>query len=214
VHEDIKEDLVKEIRKNITKIYGEDPRKSPALPRMVNLKHFSRIISLIDPEKVVAGGGHSKVDLYVEPTILDRVEADDPVMQEEVFGPVMPILTYKDLGQLIRKLKVQPAPLVVYIFTGNIRMAKKIIREIPSGGGMINEVVLLFINMNSPFGGLGESGMGSYHGKAGFEAFSHYKTILNKPTWFELFLKYPPYRNSNLRLLRSVLGNSIRNFWH
>ncbi|MCK4747118.1 MAG: aldehyde dehydrogenase family protein, partial [Bacteroidales bacterium] len=103
---------------------------------------------------------------------------------------------------------------VLYIFTRNVRKARKIVKELPSGGGMINDVVLLFINMNTPFGGLGESGIGSYHGKAGFEAFSHYKTILNKPTWFDLYLKYPPYRKFNLRILRSVLGKRLRNFWH
>ena len=135
-------------------------------------------------------------------------------MMEEVFGPVLPILTYNNLDQLIGQLKTQPAPLVLYIFTGKPGKARQIIKEIPSGGGMINDVVLLFINMNTPFGGMGESGMGSYHGRAGFEAFSHYKTILNKPNWFELFLKYPPHRKINLRIFRSVLGKSFRNFWH
>ncbi len=214
VHEDIKDTLIGEIRKNITEIYGADPSKSPVLPRIINMMHFDRINSLIDPNKVVIGGRYDLKDLYIEPTVMEGINPDDPSMQEEVFGPVLPILTYANLDQLIKTLKAQPTPLVLYIFTRNIRKAKKIIKEIPSGGGMINDVVLLFINMNTPFGGLGESGMGSYHGLAGFETFSHYKTVLNKPTWFELFLKYPPYRKINLRLFRSVLGKSFRNFWH
>lgn len=214
VHEDIKEDLIHEIRNNLTKNFGKDPSENTMLPRMINLKHFNRVMALINPEKVVIGGGNNATDLFIEPTVMDRVEPDDPVMQDEVFGPVMPILTYSNLDQLIKILKNQPSPLVLYIFSRNIRKAKRIIKEIPSGGGMINEVVLLFINMNTPFGGLGESGMGSYHGKAGFEAFSHYKTVLTKPVWFEMFLKYPPYRDMNLRILRSVLGKSFRNFWH
>jgi aldehyde dehydrogenase (NAD+) len=145
---------------------------------------------------------------------MDRVQPDDPIMEDEVFGPVMPILTYRDLDPLLERIKKNPAPLVFYVFTRNIRKAKRILMEIPSGGGMINDVVLLFINMNTPFGGVGESGIGSYHGEAGFRAFSHDKTILNKPTWFELFLKYPPYRDFNMRILRSVLGKRLRNFWH
>jgi len=214
VHEKIKEDLIREIRKSITKIYGEDPRQCKALPRMINEMHFDRVKALIDPGKVVAGGDSDRDDLYIEPTVLDGVSPGDPILQEEVFGPVMPIISFTDIDKLVDSLKREPSPLVIYIFTRNVRKAKEIAREIPSGGSMINDVVLLFINMNTPFGGLGDSGMGSYHGRAGFEAFSHHKTILNKPYWFDLFLKYPPYRDFNLRILRSVLGKSIRNFWH
>lgn len=214
VHEDIKDDLVREIRKSMRKILGEDPRESIALPRMINEQHFDRVAGLIDPARVVAGGGSDRKDLYIEPTVIEGVEPGEPIMKEEVFGPVMPILTYKNLDQLVDTLKRNPSPLVFYVFSSNVRKARKILREVPSGGGMINDVVLLFINMNTPFGGLGESGMGSYHGKAGFKAFSHDKTILNKPTWFELYLKYPPYRKFNLRILRSVLGKRLRNFWH
>jgi aldehyde dehydrogenase (NAD+) len=213
VHESIREELIREIRKNITTIYGADPKESVALPRMINRSHYNRVMSVIDPAKVVAGGKGDPADLYIEPTVMDRVDPSDPVMQDEVFGPVMPILSYTDLDEVTDTLKRQPAPLVLYIFTGNVREARRLMREIPSGGGMINDVVMQFINMNSPFGGLGESGMGSYHGKAGFEAFSHFKTILNKPYWFDLFLKYPPYRKLNLRIIRTVLGKSVRNFW-
>jgi aldehyde dehydrogenase (NAD+) len=213
VHESIREELVREIKKNITTIYGTNPKESIALPRMINESHYNRVMSIIDPAKVVAGGKGDPADLYIEPTVMDGVDPSDPVMQDEVFGPVMPILSYTDLREVTETLKRQPAPLVLYIFTGDVREARRLMMEIPSGGGMINDVVMQFINMNSPFGGLGESGMGSYHGKAGFEAFSHFKTILNKPNWFDLFLKYPPYRSINLRIIRAVLGKSVRNFW-
>jgi aldehyde dehydrogenase (NAD+) len=213
VHESIREELVSEIRKNIPRIYGDDPKKCIALPRMINRTHYDRVMSLIDPAKVVAGGNGDPDELYIEPTVMDGVKLTDPVMQDEVFGPVMPILSYIDLQEVTEMLKRQPAPLVLYIFSGNVREARRLMKEIPSGGGMINDVVMHFINMNSPFGGLGESGMGNYHGKAGFEAFSHYKTILNKPSWFDLYLKYPPYTNLNLRIIRAVLGKSVRNFW-
>ena len=213
VHQSIHEALVEEIRKNIPRIYGSDPRDSIALPRMINRQHFERVLSIIDQDKVVSGGTSDPEDLYIEPTVMDGITEDDPVMKDEVFGPVMPILAFNELRPLVERLKRRPAPLVLYIFSGNKRLARKLMKEIPSGGGMINDVVMHFINMNSPFGGLGESGMGSYHGKAGFEAFSHYKTILNKPNWFDLYLKYPPYRAFNLRLIRTVLGKSFRNLF-
>jgi aldehyde dehydrogenase (NAD+) len=213
VHEDIKEEFLKEVKRSLIKIAGSDPRQSPILPRMVNEKNFDRVVSLIDPKKVVHGGASDRDDLYIEPTIMDGVTAGDKVMQEEVFGPLLPLLTYNKLDELLSLLKSQPAPLALYLFTKNIRRAKKIMKELPSGGGMINEVVMHFINMNAPFGGVGDSGMGHYHGKPGFDAFSHHKTVMIKPMWFELFLKHPPHRKIYLRIYRSVLGRSVRNFW-
>jgi aldehyde dehydrogenase (NAD+) len=213
VHEDIKDEFVQEVKRYMTRITGSDPRQSPILPRMVNERNFDRVVSMIDPEKVVHGGTFDRDDLYIEPTIMDGVKAGDKVMQEEVFGPLLPVLTYNNLDELLKLLKSQPAPLSLYIFTRNISLAKKIMLEVPSGGGMINEVVMYFINMNAPFGGLGDSGMGHYHGKPGFDAFSHHKTVMIKPTWFELFLKHPPHRKIYYRIFRSVLGRSFRNFW-
>ncbi len=213
VHESIREAFISEVARQWESILGDNPRSSVLLPRMVTEKEFDRVVSLIDESKVVRGGGHDRSRLYIEPTILDRVEPGDPVMQQEVFGPVLPVLTFRDSGELVEMLKRKPSPLALYIFTGNTRNARKILLEVPSGGGVINEVVLQFINMNTPFGGVGASGMGSYHGRASFEAFSHFKTILNKPFWFELYLKYPPYRDFNLRVIRAILGRSFRSFW-
>jgi aldehyde dehydrogenase (NAD+) len=214
VHESIKEQLIQEIGKQISHISGSNPKESPMLPRMVNVRNFDRVAGLIDPEKVVVGGEMDRSDCYIAPTIMDGVSPDDKVMQEEVFGPLLPVLSYTNLDELLETLKLQPAPLVLYIFTRKVRLAKRILKEIASGGGMINEVVMHFINMNAPFGGVGASGMGSYHGKAGFNDFSHQKTIMHKPMWFELFLKYPPQLRIYLRIYRSVIGRSFRNFWH
>lgn len=213
VHEDIREALVEEIKKYMVKISGPDPRKSPTLPRMVNGQHFDRVMDLIDPGKVVFGGKGDRSELYIEPTVMDNVTPEDKVMQEEVFGPLLPVLSFSNLEKLIESLKVQPSPLALYIFTRDIRKAKQIMKDIPSGGGMINEVVMYFINMNAPFGGVGNSGMGNYHGKPGFDSFSHHKTVMIKPTWFEVFLKHPPYRKFYHRVYRSVLGRSFRNFF-
>jgi len=214
VHESIKEKLIQEIGLQMDRITGSDPKGSPLLPRMVNERNFDRVMALIDPDKVVVGGKGDRSECYIEPTIMDKVSPDDPVMQEEIFGPLLPVLSYNNLEELVESLKLQDAPLVLYIFTRKRRLAERIMKEVASGGGMINEVVMHFINMNAPFGGVGASGMGSYHGKAGFNDFSHHKTIMVKPMWFELFLKYPPHHKFYLRIYRSVLGRSFRNFWH
>ena len=214
VHESIKEKLVQEIGRQMDRITASDPKQSPLLPRIVNEKNFDRVLALIDPAKVVYGGSHDRSELYIEPTIMDEVRPGDPVMQDEIFGPLLPVLSYNNLDELVESLKLKPAPLVLYIFTAKRRQAEKMMKSIASGGGMINEVVMHFINMNAPFGGVGASGMGSYHGRAGFNDFSHHKTIMVKPMWFELFMKYPPHRKFYLRIYRSVLGRSLRNFWH
>jgi aldehyde dehydrogenase (NAD+) len=145
---------------------------------------------------------------------MDGIGPDDPVMKEEIFGPLLPVLSFENLDELVESLKAKDAPLVLYIFTRNRRLAVRIMREIASGGGMINDVVMHFINMNAPFGGVGASGMGSYHGKAGYNDFSHHKTMMIKPMWFELFLKYPPHHKFYLRIYRAVLGKRFRNLWH
>jgi len=214
VHESIKDELIAEISRQMDRITASDPKQSPLLPRMVNERNFDRVLGMIDQKKVFAGGSSDRSECYIEPTILDGVVPEDAIMQEEIFGPVLPVLTYHKLDELVESLKLQLAPLVLYIFTRKRRLAEKIMREVASGGGMINEVVMHFINMNAPFGGVGASGMGSYHGRAGFKDFSHHKTIMIKPMWFELFLKYPPHRKFYLRIYRSVLGKSFRNFWH
>ena len=214
VHESIREELIREIGRHMDRITASNPRESPLLPRMVNENNFDRVSRLIDPDKVVYGGASERSDLYIGPTIMDGVTPHDPVMQEEIFGPLLPVLSYSRLEDLLERLKRQDAPLVLYVFTRKRRMAEKILKEVASGGGMINEVVMHFINMNAPFGGVGASGMGSYHGKAGFDDFSHHKTIMVKPMWFELFLKYPPHRKFYLRIYRAVLGKRFRNLWH
>ena len=214
VHESIREELIREIGLQMDRITGNDPKGSPLLPRLVNEKNFDRVMGLIQPEKVVKGGSSDRSELYIEPTIMDGVGPGDPVMKEEIFGPLLPVLSYENLDELVESLKTKDAPLVLYIFTRKRRLAVRIMREVASGGGMINEVVMHFINMNAPFGGVGASGMGSYHGKAGYNDFSHHKTMMIKPMWFELFLKYPPHHKFYLRIYRAVLGKRFRNLWH
>lgn len=214
VHESIREKLIREIGLQMDRITANDPKGSPLLPRVVNEKNFDRVLGLIQPHKVVKGGSSDRSELYIEPTIMDGIGPDDPVMKEEIFGPLLPVLSFENLDELVESLKTKDAPLVLYIFTRNRHLALRIMREIASGGGMINDVVMHFINMNAPFGGVGASGMGSYHGKAGYNDFSHHKTMMIKPMWFELFLKYPPHHKFYLRIYRAVLGKRFRNLWH
>ncbi|MBN1132660.1 MAG: aldehyde dehydrogenase family protein [Bacteroidales bacterium] len=213
VHRDIKGAFLKELKNTAEMIHRNDPLNCTMLPRVINEKNFDRLIHLIDRKKVVFGGNYNKDALFIEPTVLKDVLESDPIMKEEVFGPILPVLEFSDSNVPLKHIQKRPVPLLLYIFTRNTKMAKAITRKVPSGGVMINETVLHFINTNTHFGGLGESGMGSYHGKAGFEGFSHQKMLINKPNWFELFLKYPPYKLGRLSIFRAVIGRSVRFLW-
>lgn len=204
VDETIKVKLIKEIKNQLIKIHGENPENSEAIPRVINKRHFDRLIKLIDPKKVIIGGKHNVDELYIEPTIMDQVNWDDLVMQEEIFGPILPILSYSDLNQAIRQIKAQDKPLALYLFTNSAKIKKQVFNEISFGGGALNETIMHFTNPNLPFGGVGNSGTGNYHGEYGFKAFSHQKSIIEKTNWFEPFVKYAPYNKLKLRLLKML----------
>ncbi len=205
VHSEIRDRLLEEVKSNLDKLFKDDAFNSESLPRIIDEGHFDRLMQLIDEKKVVKGGTGDRNSLFIEPTIMENVAEEDPIMQEEVFGPLMPFLEFDDLDKLMDRLKRRPSPLCFYIFTGNTSRAKKIQRTFRSGGGMINDTVVHFVNGTTPFGGIGESGMGTYHGKAGFDCFSHPKTVLKKPTWFELWVKYPPYTKFKHMIIKAIL---------
>jgi len=205
VHRSIRDRLLAEVHRNIDLMFREDAANSEAYPKIVDRSHYERLMKLIDPGTVVSGGGGDPERLFIEPTIMTGVKEEDAIMKEEVFGPLMPFLEFDDLDELMEQLKQKPSPLCFYIFTSNLRLARKIQREFRSGGGMINDTVVHFVNDTTPFGGIGESGMGNYHGKAGFDCFSHPKTVLKKSTWFELPMKYPPYTRLKLKIIKAVL---------
>lgn len=205
VHESIKDSLLAEIKLNVEKMYRGKPFESEAFPRIIDDKHYKRLIGLIDNKKCYLGGSGDAKGRFIEPTVLSDLKHDDPIMQEEVFGPILPVLSYTDLDQLLEKLKQEPSPLALYIFSNNIKKAGKIQKEFRSGGGMINDTVVHFVNNTTPFGGIGDSGMGNYHGRAGFDCFSHQKTVIKKPMWFELWVKYPPYTKSKLKIVKFLL---------
>lgn len=204
-HRNIKQALIKKLKQQITTFYGEIPRKSPDLGRIVNERHWDRLNGLLDAEKVVAGGDGNREELYLAPTIMDGVTWEDPVMQEEIFGPILPILEMDHLDQAIQMIHRRPKPLALYLFTKSKYSEREVLGQVSFGGGCVNDVLMHLATPYLPFGGVGNSGMGSYHGHYSFEAFSHRKGVLHKSTSFNPDMMYPPYTPKKLQLVRRFL---------
>lgn len=201
----VKDELIKEIKNQIKKQYGKHPLDKENYGKIVNEKHFDRVSGLIEPSKVVAGGNINRDTLQIEPTVMDNVNFSDAVMQEEIFGPIMPVLTFDTLQEAVAKINSMPHPLAFYIFTDNPKAADYATSRCGFGGGCINDVIIHLATSEMGFGGFGESGMGSYHGKTGFDTFTHYKSIVDKKTWLDLPMRYQPYKKINEKLLRMFL---------
>ncbi len=201
----VKDKLINAIRHQIKKQFGQNPLSNKNYGKIINEKHFDRIVSVIDDSKVVCGGKHDRSALRIEPTVMDRVTFSDPVMQEEIFGPVMPVLIYDSLDEVITNVNALPHPLALYIFTSNRETAKRITSRCGFGGGCINDTIIHLATSEMGFGGFGESGMGAYHGKTGFDTFSHYKSIVDKKTWLDLPMRYQPYRKIYNKLIHIFL---------
>jgi aldehyde dehydrogenase (NAD+) len=174
--------------------------------QIINERNTSRILGLIDNNKVYFGGESNLESRHIAPTLMSNVTFEDRIMSEEIFGPVLPVISYTELDPVIAAIKERPKPLSLYLFTKDKQTKEKIFREISFGGGCVNDAVMHFSNDSLPFGGVGESGLGHYHGKAGFTTFSHYKSILDKPTWMEPNLKYYPSTWLKRKLLKLVAG--------
>lgn len=190
----VKDEFVKQVKKQIAKQYGKKPLKNPDYGKIVNEKHFKRICGLITTDKVVCGGTTNMDTLQIAPTVMDRVSWDDDVMQEEIFGPLMPIISYDSLEEVTEKLQDLPIPLAFYLFTSDKSTAKKLLAQCRFGGACLNDTIIHLATSEMGFGGCGESGMGSYHGKIGFDTFSHQKSIVDKKTWMDLPMRYQPYK--------------------
>ncbi len=205
-HSSVKEQLVAALCREVRRQYGENPLQNPDYGRIVNEKHFQRLLGLIDQNKVVIGGQSSQTTLQIAPTILDHVTNSDPVMQEEIFGPILPIVTFDRFEELYETLACQPKPLALYLFSGNRARVREAMSRFRFGGGCVNDVVIHLATSDMGFGGVGESGMGAYHGKTGFDAFSHSKSIVDKMTWMDLPMRYQPYQKKRYgTLLRLFL---------
>lgn len=201
----VKEEFIGYLKKWITAMYGMDARKNPDYVKMINEKHFRRVCGLIDPEKVVFGGGADADSLKIQPTILDHVTPEDAVMQEEIFGPVLPVIAFDTVAEAERFIRERPKPLALYLFTRDRRAAARFLRYIPFGGGCINDTVIHLATSRMGFGGVGQSGMGSYHGKKSFDTFSHEKSVVKKHLWLDLPMRYAPYHGWKDALVRMFL---------
>ena len=191
----IKDAFVAEVIGQIKKQFGENPLQNKDYGKIINEKHFSRLCGLIDQSKVVIGGETDPATCQIAPTVMDNVTYDDAVMGEEIFGPIMPILTFDSFDALIGELKGKDKPLALYLFSADKKHIKRVTTELSYGGGCINDVVIHLATSEMSFGGVGESGMGGYHGKDGFDAFSHYKSIVDKKTWLDLPMRYQPFKS-------------------
>ncbi|MEB7744966.1 aldehyde dehydrogenase [Staphylococcus epidermidis] len=196
VQRKVKNDLIKALKKTITEFYGENIEKSPDFGRIVNQKHFNRLNDLIQIHKdnVVFGGNSSKEDLYIEPTLLDNITNDNKIMKEEIFGPILPIITYDNFDEVLEIIQSKSKPLSLYLFSEDENMTHRVLEELSFGGGAINDTLMHLANPNLPFGGVGSSGIGQYHGKYSFDTFSHMKSYTFKSTRLESSFFFPPYK--------------------
>lgn len=204
-HKSVKDEFVKEVCKQIKKQYGENPLQNPDYGKIINEKHFDRLCGLIDSEKTVLGGNYNKDTLQIAPTVMDNITWDDAVMQEEIFGPIMPILTFENMDEVYDLLADQAKPLALYIFSEDKGTIREVTERIRYGGGCVNDCIIHLATSEMAFGGVGESGMGGYHGKDGFDAFSHTKSIVDKKTWMDLPMRYQPYN-------RGIYGKLLKMF--
>ena len=201
----VKEQFLNHVKKWMAAMYGSDPLDNKGYVKMINRKHFDRVMGLIDPDKVVYGGKGDPETLKIQPTILDEVSPEDPVMQEEIFGPLLPVLTYDTIDQAESFINSRPHPLALYLFSENKATQERFLRHVPFGGGCINDTIIHLATSRMGFGGVGGSGMGSYHGKESFDTFSHRKSIVKKSTWLDLPFRYAPYTALQEKLLRLFL---------
>lgn len=203
VHSSQKDRLVKSLKDEIILAYGSEPASSPDYARIINDGHMQRLTEMIDPQKVVYGGKFDFATRYISPTLIVDPAQESKLMAEEIFGPILPVISYSDETEIERQLSKYEKPLALYVFSEDKRFSGKIIRRYAFGGGCVNDTVVHFANKRLPFGGVGHSGMGAYHGKFGFDTFSHKKSVVKRATWLDITLRYAPYR-SKLQKLRKL----------
>ena len=204
IQKDMKSHFMEFMKLEITKAYGENPKSSPDYARIINTKNWLRLANMIEENKVIFGGQTDIEDCYISPTLIDESSVDTLIMQDEIFGPLLPILSYENEGDINRIISKYEKPLSLYVFTEDKKFAKKIIKHYSFGGGCINDTVVHFSNKRLPFGGVGHSGIGAYHGSLSFDTFSHKKGIVKKANWLDLPMRYAPY-NDKLKSIQKLL---------
>ncbi len=204
VHEKIKGKLIPELIKAVKSFYGEDVEQSPDYPRIINEPNVHRLAHLIEGAEIIHGGKYDLSSRYFEPTILNNVDFKMPVMQQEIFGPVLPVITFRELDEVIKQSNKMPKPLAMYFFSKNKKNQQKIIKNLQSGGVCINDTIMHIVNSKLPFGGTGHSGIGAYHGKFSFTTFSHAKSVVKKGTWLDVPIRYAPFKNK-LSIIKKLM---------
>jgi aldehyde dehydrogenase (NAD+) len=203
VHESVKEELINTLKETIEAQFPSSLTHQD-FPKIINARHFKRLVSYLNEQTIIHGGSYDEEHNKIAFTLVDEPSLDSPLMQEEIFGPILPILTYHDDASLNAILDAHPNPLALYLFTEEQANKAKIMTERGFGGAAINDTILHIVSPTLPFGGVGNSGMGSYHGVYSFETFSHMKTIVDSPTWFDLIVKYPPYTIKKQKLIQTL----------
>lgn len=205
ITEKAKKPFFEAVQKEIKKFYGENPASSPDFARIINDRHWARVEKLLHKGKIVIGGESDRKTRYIAPTIIDGISPKDPIMQEEIFGPVLPVITITSLDDAISFINERPKPLALYLFTSKRKNSKRVINETSYGGGCVNDTLKHFANGHIPFGGVGQSGMGSYHGKGSFDTFTHYKSVYYNVNFFDNPYIYAPYTKLAAMIIKSAV---------
>lgn len=205
VHASVKEKFVSELKKTLTQFFSENPAQSPHYGRIINEKQFDRLVSYLSQGNVVYGGQHDRTTKFIAPTLLEDVSLESPLMNEEIFGPLLPILSYQSREEAVAIINRHPNPLAFYVYTNSRGNEKEWLRKVPAGGACVNNSIFHLLNHHLPFGGRGNSGLGAYHGKYSFDTFSHQKAVLRTPVWPDPSIKYPPFKGK-LGLFKKLLG--------
>ena len=203
VHEIVKDKLLTEMKNALSSMYGDNPINHPDFPKIISQKHYQRFKGFLDNGSIVLGGQYNDDTRQIAPTVLDGVTWDSPVMQEEIFGSILPLMTFETLEEVIEQVKAHPKPLALYLFTTHEQTEKRILGSISSGGSCINDTIMHIATHHMPFGGVGDSGMGGYHGKSSFTTFSHAKSVMKRANWLDLPLRYAPYGSKKIGLLKT-----------
>ena len=204
VQKNIKDEFLKELQKNIIKMFGENPLENAEYPRMIGEKQFKKVTDMIVKKDVIYGGKSDEKTLKIEPTIL-KCTYKSKAMEDEIFGPLFPIIEFDEITEIVKYINSNPKPLALYLFTNNKKVQKMILRDVPFGGGCINDTIMHIASHYMPFGGVGNSGIGSYHGKYSFDTFSHYKSIIKKSNLIDMPMRYHPYKDANYKLIKFYL---------
>lgn len=205
ITEKSKKPFFEAVRKEVKKLYGDNPKNSPDFARVINERHWVRIEKLLHKGQIVLGGDVDQKTRYISPTIIDGISPKDPIMQEEIFGPVLPVITISSVDEAINFINERPKPLALYLFTKKRKIVKRFVNETSYGGGCVNDTLLHFANGHIPFGGVGNSGMGSYHGKGNFDTFTHYKSVYHAMNIFDNPFRYAPYTKLAATIIKSVI---------